>query len=90
MQLSYYTWLGIICYDTWRSFRDSNYKSAYCTYALYGYQLPFVMTLLAFVVQNSGIDDVWKPGITEYKCGLEGKLMTNGVLILILYDFYSS
>ncbi|XP_065361151.1 G-protein coupled receptor Mth2-like [Calliphora vicina] len=71
MQLSYYTWLGIVCYDTWRSFSDSSYKSAYCTYALYGYQLPFLMTLLAFVMQNSGIDDDWKPGITEYKCGLE-------------------
>lgn len=73
MQLSQYTWLGIVCFDTWKSMSDLTYKSSYHKYAMYGYHLPLSMTFLTFLAQNSKIDDALKPGINEYRCGIEGK-----------------
>ncbi|KAM7358532.1 G-protein coupled receptor Mth2-like isoform 2-T2 [Cochliomyia hominivorax] len=71
MQLSHYTWLAIICYDTWRSLSDITYMSSYSRYSVYGFYIPFIMTLMTYMAQKLKISNDWKPGITRDKCGLK-------------------
>ncbi|XP_065361352.1 probable G-protein coupled receptor Mth-like 2 [Calliphora vicina] len=89
LQLSYYTWLGIICYDIWRSFSDFNYKSSYGYYSKFGYPLPFLMTFLTFCAQNLITNEDLKPGISADRCGLDvfkwsGAIYLYGPCLIIL------
>ncbi|XP_065361325.1 probable G-protein coupled receptor Mth-like 11 [Calliphora vicina] len=72
-QLSHHTWLAIICYDIWRILTqiDIHKSSSYRKYAMYGYSLPFLWTLLTYCAQNLYISEALKPGISQDRCGLD-------------------
>lgn len=73
MMMAHYTWLGIICYDFWKSCSDTLYYKSYSKYAVFGFSIPLLMTLITVAAQELKVlDDNWKPGITENKCGVDG------------------
>lgn len=74
LQLSQYTWLGIISYYIWKTCKDNNYSSSYFKYAIIGYSLPLVMTAISYLAQNLEINEDLKPGISNSRCGLNGNV----------------
>ncbi|KAI8118478.1 G-protein coupled receptor Mth2 [Lucilia cuprina] len=71
LQLSHFSWLGIISYDIWKSFSDLNYDTTYRRYVKYGFALPFLMILFTYGMQNFDIYEGLKPGISSNRCGLD-------------------
>ncbi|XP_046809048.1 probable G-protein coupled receptor Mth-like 11 [Lucilia cuprina] len=69
-QLSHYTWLGILCYDSHKFITCHEYQASYLKYSGFGYILPLLMTLFTLAAQTLPTDDAWKPGITIERCGL--------------------
>ncbi|KAM7358942.1 putative G-protein coupled receptor Mth-like 11 [Cochliomyia hominivorax] len=71
LQLSHYTWLGLICYNTWKTIKNGIYYPKFSSYAKIGFSIPLIITAISWCVQHTVIDEEMKPGISESRCGLD-------------------
>ncbi|XP_065361601.1 probable G-protein coupled receptor Mth-like 11 [Calliphora vicina] len=91
--LSHYTWLGIMCYNNWIELCKLRNFYLYSTYAIFGFPLPLLITLLAAVARNLDIHESLKPLISIYRCTLEVNKWAVSIylfgpcLIILVYCF---
>jgi hypothetical protein len=75
-------WLHIICFDIWlqittkiKLLEKRKELSRFRKYISYGFGIPIVLVIIAYMVDNSNTDVIWKPNIGIESCFLKGALM---------------
>ncbi|XP_073843040.1 G-protein coupled receptor Mth2-like isoform X2 [Musca autumnalis] len=74
--MSAFFWLSVISFDLWQNFRLTGsmrfgQRKRFCLYSIYAWGIPACLTLIVIALQNSSIDDLYKPGIGDDYCWLK-------------------
>lgn len=71
-------WLSVISFDLWQNFRITGpirigQRKRFIMYSAYAWGVPFCLTCIVMIIQNSNIDSYYKPGIGDDYCWLKSK-----------------
>ncbi|XP_061397167.1 G-protein coupled receptor Mth2-like [Musca vetustissima] len=74
--MSAFFWLSVISFDLWQNFRLTGsmrfgQRKRFCLYSIYAWGIPACLTLAVIALQNSNMDDLYKPGIGDDYCWLK-------------------
>ncbi|KAM7354842.1 G-protein coupled receptor Mth2-like isoform 2-T2 [Cochliomyia hominivorax] len=69
-------WLSVISFDLWQNFRITGpirigQRKRFIMYSAYAWGVPFCLTCILMIIQNSDIDPYYKPGIGDDYCWLK-------------------
>lgn len=71
-------WLSVISFDLWQNFRITGpirigQRKRFIMYSTYAWGVPLCLTCIVMIIQNSNVDDYYKPGIGDDYCWLKSK-----------------
>ncbi|XP_075161433.1 G-protein coupled receptor Mth2-like isoform X2 [Haematobia irritans] len=74
--MSAFFWLSVISFDLWQNFRLTGsirfgQRKRFLLYSSYAWGIPACLTLIVIAMQNSNIDELYKPGIGDDYCWLK-------------------
>ncbi|XP_037811115.1 G-protein coupled receptor Mth2-like isoform X1 [Lucilia sericata] len=69
-------WLSVISFDLWQNFRITGpirigQRKRFIMYSTYAWGVPFCLTCIVMIIQNSDMDPYYKPGIGDDYCWLK-------------------
>lgn len=73
-------WLSVISFDLWQNFRITGpirigQRKRFIMYSAYAWGVPFCLTCIVMIIQNSDLDSYYKPGIGDDYCWLKSKYL---------------
>uniref|UniRef100_T1PGE5 Methuselah n=1 Tax=Musca domestica TaxID=7370 RepID=T1PGE5_MUSDO len=74
--MSAFFWLSVISFDLWQNFRLTGsmrfgQRKRFCLYSIYAWGIPACLTLIVIALQNSNMNELYKPGIGDNYCWLK-------------------
>ena len=86
-------WLSVISFDLWQNFRLTGpirigQRKRFIMYSAYAWGVPLCLTCIVMIIQNSNIDDYYKPGIGDDYCWLKSKYKSLNIKLINFIHYY--